>query len=97
MPLVLREEGPRYCPRIVCDHCGTEIARAADGNYQWRAADGPMMMYFTHKRCCRAFEAAQDDGRGWMAIDLTALPYYLANNLKVSWKESRAVGTLCAR
>jgi hypothetical protein len=97
MPLVIQFNGPYAAPKLVCDHCGQEITTAKDGNYQWSHAAGcedgqTTRMYFTHKRCCRAFEHRQAEPYGWGAIDLEALPYFLMKNLKLSWREAEAKG-----
>ena len=95
MPLVIQFNGPYAAPTIVCDYCEKEITAVTDGNYQWsqtaEADDGAVAaMYFTHKACCDAFEHAQGDPYAWNAIGLECLPYFLAENLQVSWQEARA-------
>jgi hypothetical protein len=72
----------RDCPVVACDHCGRPIVDATRGNYQWRPL-GDGALFYTHKGCCRAFEAAR--GGHWCAVDLECLPVYLANNLGVKW------------
>jgi hypothetical protein len=88
MPLriVVRHNG--YAPIVACDECGREIATAADGNYQWHLAAGtaPEAIYFTHKTCCRAFEAkrpAPPNGWIWGSMGLVVLPVYLERNLAI--------------
>ena len=95
MPLVIQFNGPYAAPTIVCDYCGKEITAAADGNYQWSHAAGTAEgqqapMFFTHKACCDAFEHTRGDSYTWSAIDLECLPYFLAENLQVSWQEARS-------
>lgn len=76
MPLAILRKNERDCPCIVCDHCGEEIANYRRGNYQWvMSAEGgnvPRTLHFTHKDCCRAFEAAHPlpEGMMWGAIEL---------------------------
>jgi hypothetical protein len=82
----------RDCPTVFCDHCGRRIRDARDGNYQWRPGDGTP--YFTHKGCCRAFEAAR--GGHWCAADLQCLPIYLGNGLKLKWRQARRAAALLA-
>jgi hypothetical protein len=84
--IVIRRNG--CAPIVVCDECGCEIATAADGNYQWHLAAGtaPEAIYFTHKRCCRTFEAkrpAPADGWIWGSMGLAVLPVYLERNLAI--------------
>jgi hypothetical protein len=96
MPLVIRTQGPYAVPQVVCDHCQTVIARAAEGNYQWRQEpllqDTAAPMVFTHKHCCHAFEHQQ--GGSWGAIGLEALPAFLATNLQVPWSKAQAQARL---
>jgi hypothetical protein len=97
MPLVIQFNGPAAAPKIFCDHCGQEILEAKDGNYQWSHAGGcddgqTAVIYFTHKACCDAFERTHGDPYAWGAIGLEALPYFLMQNLKVSWREAQAKG-----
>lgn len=100
MPLKIVYNGPFDAPKCFCDYCGKEITEAADGNYQWpyendQREDGASVpVFFTHKRCCRAFEAAR--GGAWGAIDLECLPYYLAKNLHVAWRKSQGMARFMA-
>ena len=90
MPLVITQHRSTANPTIVCDWCHEPIATGTGGNYQWRnvpeGESSPMV--FTHKRCCRAFEAAQ--GGHWCAIGLDWLLPFLANNLEVDVKQTLA-------
>jgi hypothetical protein len=98
MPLLIQYTGPYAAPTVVCDHCGTPITDAKDGNYQWshevlgEGVTAPML--FTHKACCRAFEQAR--GGSWGAIGLECLPFYLAHNLHVTWRTARTYAQLMA-
>jgi hypothetical protein len=95
MPLVIRNVGSHDLPVIVCDYCGEQIQNAQEGNYQWRMRpDHPEAnihrIYFTHKKCCDAFETAnhhEDDW--WAAMELDCLPIYIGNNLELDWKAAR--------
>jgi hypothetical protein len=87
MPVIIIQRRGRHCPAIECDHCGQRIRTARDGNVQWALrAKGPMV-YFTHKRCCHAFEEA-NPGILWGAMELSQFPLYLANSLKASWTKA---------
>jgi hypothetical protein len=86
MPLRIQHEGGLDRPVVVCDLCGAEITDALDGNYQWvMDAEGRphwAEVYFTHKRCCHAFE--QTNGAVlWGAIGLECLPIFLGTNLRL--------------
>ena len=101
MPLVMQRDGPSAVPRLLCDHCCAVIRTAADGNYQWSEAmledDTATAMFFTHKECCDAFEAAHGGGHVWSAIGLECLPYFLARNLHVTWQQAQASARLMMR
>ena len=95
MPIVIEFTGRYAAPKILCDHCGKMITTAEDGNYQWSNAAGTeegqtTALFFTHKACCDAFEHTRGDSYTWSAIDLECLPYFLAENLQVSWQEARS-------
>jgi hypothetical protein len=75
------------CPVVVCDHCGEVIKDAKEGNYEFHAGGGPV--FFTHKRCCRAFEEAYGGRRMWWWCSLECLPIYLGNNLKLDWEKAK--------
>jgi hypothetical protein len=99
MPLVIQVNGPYAAPKILCDYCGKEIADAKEGNYQWSHVGGyeegqTAEIYFTHKDCCHAFEQTHGGHYGWGAIGLEALPYFLMQNLKVSWREAQTHGRM---
>lgn len=88
MPLVIQRQGKADRPVILCDYCRQPIEQAEDGNYQWvMARDGQVTdggpAFFTHKRCCQAFEVGQGAGFFWGVMDLDCLPIFLAQNLGV--------------
>jgi hypothetical protein len=91
MPLRIVEDGAYFKPVIVCDQCGEAIAQASDGNYQWRfdgRGDYPgAAVYFTHKKCCHAFEVANPGP--WGAMELDCLFVYLSNNLQLDWEAAK--------
>ena len=91
MPLRIVVDGEYDTPTIVCDHCGEVIADVDDGNYQWRfdgRGDYPgAAVYFTHKRCCYAFEKANPGS--WGAMTLDCLFVYLSNSVKLDWEAAR--------
>jgi hypothetical protein len=100
MPLQIKLEEGRDRPVIVCDHCGEEITDARDGNYQWKvSAEGDRAeghLYFTHKGCCRAFEAANRGDHDWYAMELACLPIFLGNNLNLNWVEAKKQAAVLA-
>lgn len=91
---------------VICDWCDKQIESAEDGNYQWVMKDSVGIVdespiYFTHKRCCYAFEH-YNGGRGpvrtkhFGAIGLQCLPVFLANNLEVNWVHATRSARLMA-
>lgn len=86
-----------FSPVVDCDHCSERIETAADGNYQWWMAgpgedSAPAAIFFTHKSCCHVFEQVRrlsEDGT-WGSEELSRLPVYLVNGLKVNWRKSQA-------
>jgi hypothetical protein len=58
---------------------------------QWRfdrRGDYPgAAVYFTHKRCCRAFEQANPGP--WGAMGLDSLFVYLSNSLNLDWEAAK--------
>jgi hypothetical protein len=91
MPLVMRIKGRRSCPVAVCDFCGQEIEDAKDGNCQWKMGEEEAgqgaTLYFTHKKCCRAFEAT-NEAPLWGAQMLDHFLVFLANNTNLDWKKA---------
>ena len=84
----------RFCPVVVCSHCGKRIEDAKRCNVEWLIPDkqelaGPAAVYFTHKGCCRAFEAANGGGALWGATELQAFVVYLGDNLHLDWEKAR--------
>ena len=81
-------------PTVYCDWCGEEITEAAEGNYEWPLwTDEVEEIYYTHKRCCWAFEQATPHVL-WGAIGLECLPVYLGNGLNVNWKAAKQTAQL---
>jgi hypothetical protein len=93
MPLQIKRESGLDRPVVICDHCGLEITEAKDGNYEWEVGEeGEILngtIYFTHKRCCHAFEQTNRGCARWYAIGLECLPVYLANNLQMDWDRAK--------
>lgn len=86
--LSIEIRGDRYhSPIIVCDHCQQPIEYAKQGNYEWKVGPEGVVeprIYFTHKRCSRAFEEANaGEGWTWHATELQLLPIYLERNLEI--------------
>jgi hypothetical protein len=90
MPLLIEIRGALHCPVILCDQCGHKIEDAKEGNYQWDMNQDEAPLYFTHKECCHEFESDRP-GIFWGAIDLQALPFYLLQNLEVSYHKAKQV------
>ena len=102
MPLVIQFNGPYAAPKILCDHCGEAIREAKDGNYQWTHAAGceegqTAHVYFTHKRCCHAFERTHGDPAAWARSTSSArpAPASLSNSTRPTrarpcWRSPRA-------
>jgi hypothetical protein len=92
MPLTMNCDGRRARPGIICDFCLKDIKDVKDGNAQWIAGDegkgAGCRIYFTHKQCCHAFEAANP--ADWGAQELAHYLVFLANNLKTDWDEAKA-------
>lgn len=81
------EAGDIFCPEVLCDQCGRQIADGAHGLYLWqvsesgRPADGSIR--FVHKReCDDAFCDAHGGKAVWGCIELKHFPIFLARNLK---------------
>lgn len=91
MPIYIKHENGLYRPVIGCDYCGQSITDAKDGNYEWiDPAIAPTgEIYFTHKRCCLAFEEAHGGRAIWLAGELAVLPLMLKNNLGISDERQR--------
>ena len=91
MPLRIVEDGRYEKPTIVCDQCGEAITDVNDARYQWRFDDRgdypDAAVYFTHKRCCHAFEEANPGP--WGAMELECLFVYLSNSLKLDWEAAK--------
>jgi hypothetical protein len=91
--IVCIERG-RLAPKVFCDHCDTDIDDSQDGNYEYlvdTTTGIPLPgVYFTHKRCCHAFEVMKRRGdASWCAESLAELPFRLAANLNMPMKITR--------
>lgn len=77
-------------PIVTCDHCGDEIARAEQGNYEWQdLLEAAVPVFFTHKYCSHAFRATHPEVT--MHEELQVFPLYLASNLGT---DAKAAGEL---
>jgi len=92
MPLRIVQNGDIGIPTIVCDHCGEAITDVDDGNYHWRfddRGDYPgAPVYFTHKRCCFAFE--KSNPAFWGALTLNYLFAFLTKGLNLNLEHIQA-------
>jgi hypothetical protein len=92
MPLRILHDRGVDRPAGICDLCGAEISDARDGNYQWQVdgqggwRDGEI--YFTHKRCCEAFEERHGGCSVCYAMEVDCLPICLGRNLRLKWREA---------
>jgi hypothetical protein len=100
MPIVMRLKDRRSCPTVVCDVCGKEIKAASDGNAQWmmdeEQHDSGATLYFTHKKCCHAFDVAHSDEQLVGANDLDQFMVFLSNNLHMNWEKAKKNAALIA-
>jgi hypothetical protein len=100
MPIYMSLKGNRHCPTVVCDVCGQEIEDATDGNAQWvmdeeeYGAGGAL--YFTHKKCCHAFDTGPFQKGLVGAEELAPFMVFLANNLCLDWEKARRSAALIA-
>ena len=100
MPVVIEwanfaDEPSQSGPIVVCDHCDTRIDDARDGNAQWREPSsspghGRRDLFFTHKRCYRAFTADErpDSDFMWHSQELSAFLWFLTSN--AAWNADEA-------
>jgi hypothetical protein len=59
MPIQMNGNRGRGHAAVHCDWCGEPIVDRRAGNLQWRKSEEPAAkVYYTHKRCCYAFETA---------------------------------------
>jgi len=94
MPLTIQIKGRYAAPTFVCDHCKGEITEGHLANYTWQVNErgNPVTgnIFYTHKKCCAAFEE-RNGGRGrWCADELSHLPTYINLNLKIDEKKAKA-------
>ena len=101
MPLKIETSDFGAAPVVLCDHCGEPIADARDGNYQWLAETeaGAVrhFVFFTHKRCCHAFEQGRGGAAAWYAMELVDLLSYLAQTLGPSRDAAQSRSDLMGR
>ncbi len=100
--LRIRRINNRAAPIAICDHCGRLIDDSATAWYEWlESGPGPVTgeIYFLHKACVDAFEAARPEGPGqmWANGELTVFPYYLGGNLRVDWDAARELADFSSR
>jgi hypothetical protein len=101
MPIVMKLKVERSCPMVVCDICHQEIEDARDGIAQWMMGeegqgDGATL-YFTHKRCCPAFDtAAHADRKCPGAQELAHFMVFLSNNIRLDWAKAKRCAELIA-
>ncbi len=95
MPLTMNTDGRRARPGVICDVCGKDIKNARDGNAQWLMGEEGKgcTIYFTHKKCCHAFDTANPDAG---AQELSHFLVFLVNNLKMDWEKAREGAALIA-
>lgn len=90
---VISYRGKTRAPIVVCDQCGLPITDCQDGNALWKigtngvSADG--LVYFTHKRCNRLFEASNKGNYYWAGTELGAWLVYLVHNMKANSESVR--------
>jgi hypothetical protein len=100
MPIKIVVRDNLSAPVVFCDHCGKEIARAGDGNYEWQGNPenkNPEDVYFTHKKCSDPFRRTKLDGATWSSMELSVFPLYLSNNLEIDPKKAQETGARMAR
>jgi hypothetical protein len=91
MPIRVILQDGKSCPAVFCDYCGLRIEKVGQGNYHWnfdeeeKSPQGAAM-YFTHKKCCLAFDRKVFAGG---AMELGTLFAYLCNSLGVDLHEER--------
>ena len=87
-----------FCPVVRCDHCGDEITKATDGNYEWEMAEGGEVatgqIFFTHKHCCRPFERVHGGRERWYWDLLSDLPVHRSANLGLRERSSQRMAAL---
>ena len=94
MPIEIRIEGAKACPRVVCDECGQPLDEAA-GSVLWdRGAED--QLYFTHTPCYRAFVNRRGRPDCWQPV--SAFLFFLAKNTGYDPEEGkRAAGLVSLR
>ena len=83
MSIAIQLIGDEYAPVVTCDWCGERIEDAKSGNYHWNPHEEPLgTIYFTHKRCCYAFDQEQKPNGITFADQLENFTWFLRHNLK---------------
>jgi hypothetical protein len=80
----------RFCPMLVCDHCGELVKRS--GNMLWKAdPDGTVTAgpFSVHKPCNRPFVAAHGGRAGWLWAELSTFLWQLVGNAEVDLDRGR--------
>ncbi len=82
-------------PQLFCDHCGSRIVTAADGNVSWAydphlgvPLDHPIII--THKRCTADYETAHGGTTHWAFMDLTCFLLQLCTAAHVTCSDATA-------
>lgn len=80
---MVRIDGTRIGPRLVCDQCLAVIESTSEGSAEWRSSASPdgSEVFFTHHACTRAFRAARGGQAGWEWARLEDFHFWLAKNL----------------
>ncbi len=80
---MVRVNGSKVEPRLICDQCLGTIDRTSDASAEWRTSDVPdgAVVFFTHNGCTRAFRAARGGQGGWNWARFEDFHFRLAKSL----------------
>jgi hypothetical protein len=98
----IKQRGNLVGPVGVCDHCGEEIADAADASCVWQETlntKGKTLgtFYFVHYDCDDEFMRSRGEkGKTWSSVELDVWLAYLTNNVKWNGNEARRKAALLA-
>ena len=92
MSYVIRSENGRFCPRIVCDHCGEIIIGYGNAMFLMREEGACVPVLHTHKGCCYDFDNAHEEHYG--ADDLNMHLVYLVENSKADLEKGKKLAKL---